>query len=95
MKQVVILSGLENPASNHSNIREIYHGVEIFDEESLDMFEQRSTETVFVAFKDYLPKLTREMYKVPEVQELYEKKNEFDVIMINSLFNEVKSLKYY
>ena len=84
-----MLSGLDKPGSKHANIKEIYHGVPPFDEETLDMFKERATGNVFEAFKLYLPKLAREMYEVPEVKELYEKKNEFDVVMIDSLFNEV------
>ncbi|TOF71959.1 hypothetical protein CGJ15_27720, partial [Vibrio parahaemolyticus] len=36
-----------------------------------------------------LPTLARELYKVPVVKDLYKRRKEFDVIVIDHLFNEV------
>lgn len=38
-----------------------------------------------------LPAMAREMYKVPSVKQLYEKRKEFDLIIVNHMFNEVSN----
>lgn len=86
----MILSALP-PISKHPNVKEINHGIPTKNE-STNMFEIRKNDPTkgFSFFQYILPKLAREMYDVPAVKELYDKRKEFDIFLIDELFNEVK-----
>ena len=78
------------PVTNHPNILEIQHGIETAQEEGNNMFEVRKNDKTggFSNFKKWLPQLA-EMYKDKVVADLFAKKDQFDVVMADSLFNEV------
>ena len=40
-------------------------------------------------FEVILPAIAKKIYKVPSVKKLYEKRKEFDLVVIDHLFNEV------
>lgn len=78
-------------SSEHPNIHEVTHGLPYFKEDEMDMFEVRAEAKAggFQVFIDSLPAFAREMYYVPVVKELYEKRKEFDLIVVDHMFNEV------
>ncbi|XP_050693308.1 UDP-glycosyltransferase UGT5-like [Eriocheir sinensis] len=85
--KIVMLTGLP-PSSKNPNIHEINHGLQYFGDKK-SMFEKGKDGIGGLgAFKFMLPALARELYKVPAVQQLYEKRKDFDLIVVNSLFNE-------
>ena len=86
---------MDKPGSKHPNIKEINHGLKVMKGAEPNMFEARASGNVFSLFKEMLPMLARDLYKVPEISELYKRKHEFDVIMIDALFNEVKNINLY
>ena len=76
--------------STHPNILEIYHGLPHMNASKLDMFNKRKENSGGHAqFQDFLPALGRDLYKTPSVKQLYEKRKEFDLIIVNHMFNEV------
>ncbi|XP_071546547.1 UDP-glycosyltransferase UGT5-like [Panulirus ornatus] len=78
-------------SSEHPNIHEVTHGLPHFKEDEMDMFEVRAQAKAggFQMFIDNLPAFAMEMYSVPVVKELYEKRKEFDLIVVDHMFNEV------
>ena len=94
--QIVILNNLK-PITKHPNIKEINHGVDIINEDGLNMFEVRKNKTSGGGggggsrFKEWLTTIAREMYDKDVVKNLYSKRHEFDLIMIDSMFNEVNN----
>ncbi|XP_064113058.1 UDP-glycosyltransferase UGT5-like [Macrobrachium nipponense] len=87
--QIVMLTNHNKP-SKHPNIREINHGLDDFNTDNMNMFEERKKPAgAFQLFKTALPSLARKLYQLPEVKELFEKRKEFDLIVINHMFNEI------
>lgn len=87
--KIVMLSN--NPkSSRHPNIYEFEHGLPDFNTDNMNMFDIRKDPTGgFTLFTIALPAIARKLYKVPKVKELYEKRKEFDLIIVNHMFNEV------
>nr|XP_045599231.1 UDP-glycosyltransferase UGT5-like isoform X3 [Procambarus clarkii] len=77
-------------SSKHPNIHEVTHGLRYFSEMSVNMFDYVNDRTgCFQMFEGILPDIARELYKVPVVKDLYERRKEFDLIMVDHEFNEV------
>lgn len=73
--------------TQNPNILEIHHGLSHM---KLQMFDKMKENTGGMAqFQDFLPEMARDLYKVPSVKQLYEKRKEFDLIIVNHMFNEV------
>ncbi|KAK7086310.1 hypothetical protein SK128_005001 [Halocaridina rubra] len=86
--KIVMLSNNEKPIEN-PNIKEIYHGLKHFRTDDMNMFEWRKNPAnIFSMFTTILPQMARDIYKIPEVKELYARRKEFDLIIINHMFNE-------
>ncbi|XP_042887614.1 uncharacterized protein LOC122263301 [Penaeus japonicus] len=86
----IVMLANHPPALKHPNVQEINHGLPYFREENLNMFETRENPGgAFAMFATALPAIARELYKVPKVKELYERRKDFDLIIINHMFNEV------
>lgn len=84
-----MLSGFQQSSENQ-NILEINHGITAFSEATASMFSLRNDGVGGLSlFENYLPTLARELYKVPKVKQLYEKRKDFDLIVVDHLFNEV------
>ncbi|KAG0730426.1 UDP-glucuronosyltransferase 2B28 [Chionoecetes opilio] len=74
----------------HPNVTEIYHDLMQKHKHLDDMFEFRKASAGGLEiFKDLLPGLAKDLYKVPAVKKLYEKRKDFDLIVTDHLFNEV------
>ncbi|XP_076063027.1 UDP-glucosyltransferase 2-like [Oratosquilla oratoria] len=87
--KVVMLSNLP-PTTKHPNIHEVCHGLKDFDTDSINVFEiRKQSPGVFGHFQAVLPPIARKLYHVPSVKNLYERRKEFDIIIINHMFNEV------
>ncbi|XP_068216692.1 uncharacterized protein [Palaemon carinicauda] len=87
--QVVMLTNHNKP-SKHPNIREINHGLSDFNTDNINMFEARKNPSGgFQLFKTALPSMARKLYQLPEVKEIYEKRKDFDLIVINHMSNEI------
>ncbi|KAF2358362.1 UDP-glucuronosyl/UDP-glucosyltransferase [Trinorchestia longiramus] len=77
------------PADDNPNITYIDHGLRYFDGNALNMFEVADHEDeMFQEFKILFSTIARELYEVPVVRELYSKRHQFDLMIVNSLFNE-------
>ncbi|MPC73228.1 UDP-glucuronosyltransferase 3A1 [Portunus trituberculatus] len=73
--------------STHPNIHEIHH--ELRHMKLPDMFNKgKEMSGGLSAFRDFLPAMFRDLYKLPSVKHLYEKRKEFDLIIVNHMFNE-------
>nr|XP_053653648.1 uncharacterized protein LOC128703119 [Cherax quadricarinatus] len=80
-------------SSKHPNIEDIPHDLPYFREDNINVFDKRNKSSgIFQVFETALPTLARELYEVPVVKDLYKRRKEFDVIVINQLFNEVGTL---
>nr|XP_053653822.1 uncharacterized protein LOC128703245 [Cherax quadricarinatus] len=87
--KIVMLTN-QPKSSKHPNIEDIPHDLSQFREEDINFFESRKNPSgVFQLFEIVLPTLVTELYKVPVVKDLYERRKEFDVIVIDQLFNEI------
>ncbi|KAG7162654.1 2-hydroxyacylsphingosine 1-beta-galactosyltransferase-like 1 [Homarus americanus] len=76
-------------SSTHPNIHEVAHGLPHRQHEKFNMFDMRKSSGGSTnALVRTLPPMARDMYQVPEVKELYERRKEFDVVMVDALFNE-------
>ncbi|KAG0730428.1 UDP-glucuronosyltransferase 2B7 [Chionoecetes opilio] len=74
----------------HPNVTEIYHDLMQKHKLPDDMFEVRKASAGGLEiFKDVLPGLAKDLYKVPAVKKLYEKRKEYDLIITDHEFNEI------
>ncbi|XP_063840845.1 UDP-glycosyltransferase UGT5-like isoform X2 [Scylla paramamosain] len=74
--------------ATHPNIHEIHHGLKHVN--MTDMFNRgREMSGAYAHFQYFLPSMARDLYDVPSVKRLYEKRKEFDLIIVNHMFNEI------
>nr|XP_045616370.1 UDP-glucosyltransferase 2-like [Procambarus clarkii] len=83
--EVVMLTN-HPKSSRHPNVHEVTHGLPYFKEKNMNMFDVRKDLTHLVK---ELPAIAREMYHVPAVKDLYRRRKEFDLMLIDFLFNDV------
>nr|XP_053656174.1 UDP-glycosyltransferase UGT5-like [Cherax quadricarinatus]XP_053656175.1 UDP-glycosyltransferase UGT5-like [Cherax quadricarinatus] len=77
-------------SSRHPNIEDVPHGLPHYSEDNLNFFGNRKDPSAaFEALKDILLAFARELYQVPVVKNLYNRRKEFDVIIIDLMFNEI------
>lgn len=82
-------AGLSTSAS-HPNLHELTTSVSIY-EEDINFFYVRKHPILFLwKFKQDLQSLARQIYNDTTVRNLYDIKNEFDIILIDGIFNEVR-----
>ncbi|KAK8724701.1 hypothetical protein OTU49_011230, partial [Cherax quadricarinatus] len=85
--QVTILSN-NTKLSEYPNITEVPHG--LIPAEPLDAFRYRKDWTGgWTMFEVILPNFAQNLYKIPAVKELYERRKEFDLFLVDHAFNEV------
>ncbi|XP_063840618.1 UDP-glycosyltransferase UGT5-like isoform X2 [Scylla paramamosain] len=85
--QVVMLTNIP-VASKHPNITEVNHGLSYFEDAKRNMFEVRKNEN-FDGLKKTILSFAKNLYKRQAVTELYERRKEFDLIVVNYKFNEM------
>ncbi|XP_068217267.1 UDP-glycosyltransferase UGT5-like isoform X3 [Palaemon carinicauda] len=72
------------------NIREIPHGLPHYPKAQINMFDvAKRTSGIIGALKERVCKMARDMYQVPHVKELYRRRKEYDIIIIDHLFHEI------
>ena len=87
--QVVILTMLADQ-STHPNITEINFVFRDNKSDTFNMFDHINDNTGgFSLIKTFMPKMAREIYKLPPVKNLYDRRKDFDLIIISNLFSEV------
>ncbi|KAK3889097.1 hypothetical protein Pcinc_006840 [Petrolisthes cinctipes] len=86
--QVVMLTNYKPSSSKHVNITDVCHGVTYYTEDTVDMFDYRNM-IRFKALSRYMPLYARDLYKVPEVMNLYNRRAEFDLIIVDHIVNEL------
>ncbi|XP_064112836.1 UDP-glycosyltransferase UGT5-like isoform X1 [Macrobrachium nipponense] len=71
------------------NIREIPHGLPHYPRGKINMFNDANTVLgTYHMLKDNMCKMAKDIYHVPRVKELYRKRKEYDLIVIDHLFHE-------
>ncbi|XP_018018965.1 UDP-glycosyltransferase UGT5 isoform X2 [Hyalella azteca] len=61
-----------------------------FKMDTINTFEMMDNmEEMFKLFNERLPLIAREIYDVPVIRDLYQRRKEFDLVILSSLFNEV------
>ncbi|CAL4070509.1 unnamed protein product [Meganyctiphanes norvegica] len=87
--KVVMLSN--HPSTfKQSNITIINHGLTDFNIDEMNMFEARTNPSAGrKIFTTALPAIAEKLYHVPEVLDLYQRRKEFDLFIVNHMFNEV------
>jgi len=81
---------LSNHPLDHPKIEHYQSGLNRFDTDSMNMFEiAKDPATMFKFFENVFPLVAKEMYEDPIVKDLYKRRKEFDLIVINHMFNVV------
>ncbi|XP_069190590.1 UDP-glycosyltransferase UGT5 [Procambarus clarkii] len=87
--EVVMLTNHPKSSDNPS-IHEVSHGLPYVKEDNMNVFDFRGgTLSIFRSMETYLLAFAKDLYKVPVVKELYEKRKEFDLIVVDQVVNEV------
>ncbi|KAG0730425.1 2-hydroxyacylsphingosine 1-beta-galactosyltransferase [Chionoecetes opilio] len=86
--KIVMLTNLP-PASKNPNIMEINHDLPYMGDATQNMFDKGKKTGGLGDFQYMLPAIAKELYKVPAVKKLYDKRKEFDLIAVNHMFNEI------
>nr|XP_045608557.1 UDP-glycosyltransferase UGT5-like [Procambarus clarkii] len=87
--KVVMLTN-QPPTATHENITEVYHGLPNILQYGANMFSRRSSATAFVnKFGESVVEMSRSIYQVPAVMDLYSRRKEFHLIIINMLYCEL------
>ncbi|KAK8404010.1 hypothetical protein O3P69_000225 [Scylla paramamosain] len=83
--KIVMLVSLP-PVFKHPNVTEINFEVPI---PHINFFVEGKFLGSLPAVGEKLPKMARDLYQLPSVKMLYEKRKEFDLIIVDHMFNEV------
>ncbi|XP_076065879.1 UDP-glycosyltransferase UGT5-like isoform X2 [Oratosquilla oratoria] len=78
------------PSDNHPNISEFTHNIKETDIDAVNAFEYyEAPEKFLILFRETYNALGKGLYQIQEVKELYEKRKEFDLIVVDSILNDV------
>ncbi|XP_066977465.1 UDP-glycosyltransferase UGT5-like [Macrobrachium rosenbergii] len=78
------------PKSKHPHVKEIYHGLPHFQEDKFQLFSARDHPwEIFELVMEGTPKMTRELYKLPEVMALYKRRKDFHLIIVDNFYNQM------
>ncbi|XP_076042289.1 UDP-glycosyltransferase UGT5-like [Oratosquilla oratoria] len=87
--QITMLTN-QAPSSKHPNIHEFTHGIREADYDSFNVFEYlKENEESFAPSAFIIETLGRKLYHIQEVKDIYNKRKEFDLIVIDSYMNDV------
>ena len=74
----------------HPKLNHLQHGLEHFREDAKNMFEIFQDEhKMWSEFVTLFGNISRDIYDDSVVKELYKRKDEFDLFLIDGIFNEV------
>ncbi|KAK8404012.1 hypothetical protein O3P69_000227 [Scylla paramamosain] len=82
--KIVILASLP-PVSKHPNVTEINHGI---PKPYINLFVEGKSLGGLLAMGNDISALARDLYQIPSVKQLYEKRKEFDLILVDNMMNE-------
>ncbi|XP_063840631.1 UDP-glycosyltransferase UGT5-like isoform X5 [Scylla paramamosain] len=85
--KIVMLVSLP-PVFKHPNVTEINFEVPI---PHINFFVEGKFLGSLPAVGEKLPKMARDLYQLPSVKMLYEKRKEFDLIIVDHMFNEISA----
>ena len=81
---------LSNHDLDNPKIKHFRHGIEDFDSENMDMFEiSLHPEKMYEQFEAMFVNISRKMFEEPVVKILYANRKNFDLIVMNHMFNNV------
>ena len=81
---------LSNHPLENTKIEHFRHGLRFFNEEDFNLFEMgRDPGKLFATMKELFKTLSEHMWDDAVVQDLYSRRQEYDLIVTDSLFNEV------
>ena len=85
---------LDNNDLDHPKIKHFRHGLREFDLDNINMFEGglKPEEILFNLMKNNLPILASKIFEDPAVKDLYSRRKEFDLLVIDGMFNDVSPL---
>ncbi|XP_045616802.2 UDP-glucosyltransferase 2 [Procambarus clarkii] len=87
--QVVMLTSNQELV-DYPNIQEIYHGIPIESMFNRSLFEDRNDPIgIFLLLGEILLTVVKRIYQVPVVKDLYHRRKEFDLVIINQRYNEI------
>lgn len=76
--------------SRNENITVVFHGLDDFRPEKVSMFRIRGdVREVSRIYSEKLVAASKKLYKVPKVRKLYERRKDFDLIIVFHMMNEV------
>lgn len=76
--------------SKNENITVVFHGLDDFRPEKVSMFRIRGdVREVSRIYSEKLVAASKKLYKVPKVRKLYERRKDFDLIIVFHMMNEV------
>ena len=84
---------LSNHDLDNPKIKHFRHGIEDFDSENMDMFEiSLHPEKMYEQFEAMFVNISRKMFEEPVVKILYANRKNFDLIVMNHMFNNVSHM---
>ncbi|XP_076042881.1 UDP-glycosyltransferase UGT5-like isoform X2 [Oratosquilla oratoria] len=87
--QITMLTN-QAPSSKHPNIYEFTHGIRETDFDSVNCFEfLEEMEEALVPPAFIFEAFAKKLYQIQEVKDIYNKRKEFDVIVLDSYMNDV------
>ncbi|XP_076055548.1 UDP-glucosyltransferase 2-like [Oratosquilla oratoria] len=78
------------PASSHANVHEIYHKFEPLNDRNFNPFiTLNGTPFIIEDPVDVVRNFTKYIYTIPEILEVYERRHEFNVVILSAYLNDV------
>ncbi|XP_042858862.1 UDP-glycosyltransferase UGT5-like [Penaeus japonicus] len=76
--------------SRNPNITLVFHGLDDFRPENISMFRiRKDVQEASRIYYEMFEAVSRKFYKVPKVKRLYERRKEFDLIIVFHMMNEI------
>ncbi|XP_066987462.1 UDP-glycosyltransferase UGT5-like [Macrobrachium rosenbergii] len=87
--KIEMLSNTDKPV-NQTGIREISHNLPEMRISGMNLFDTRKIRDGGMSFfVELLPKIAQNLYHLPQVKELYSRRKEFDLVILDHMYNEV------
>ena len=85
-----MLTNSAKALTTHPNISEVFHGLLHHREAGHDIFQVKTRlDGIIGLFSEEMRKTARDLYRVPTVVELYRRRKEFDLLVVDYLYCEV------
>ncbi|XP_069179875.1 UDP-glucosyltransferase 2-like isoform X2 [Procambarus clarkii] len=73
-------------SSRHPSIHEATHGLPYLKENNMNTFQNKNKR--FTILREKVVAIAREMYRTAAVKDLYRRRKEFDLMLVDNMFNE-------